>query len=72
MKDGIIYTFSQSYNMYYYPVLEEEGSKSYDMLVPRVDGKKIKIGNIYVPEYSYGDNYTIVTSIDIKNPKKII
>lgn len=59
-------------DVYYYPVLEEEGSKSYDMLVPRVDGKKIKIGNIYVPEYSYGDNYTIVTSIDIKKPEKII
>ena len=72
MKDGIIYTFSQNYTGYYYPVLEDEKKAAYDMLIPKVDGKKVKIGNIYVPEYSYGDYYTVVTSIDIKNPKKII
>ena len=61
MKDGIIYTFSHSYNLYYYPVTDKEDIK-YNDLIPEVDGKKIGIKSIYVPEYSSGDCYTVVTS----------
>ncbi len=71
MKDGIIYTFSHSYDLYYYPVTDKEDVK-YDDLIPKVDGKKIGIKSIYVPEYSSGDCYTVVTSIDVKNPEKVI
>jgi len=71
MKDGIIYTFSHSYNLYYYPVTDKENIK-YNDLIPEVDGKKIGIKSIYVPEYSSGDCYTVVTSIDVKNPDKVI
>ena len=71
MKDGIIYTFSHSYDLYYYPVTDKEDIK-YDDLIPKVDGKKIGIKSIYVPEYSSGDCYTVVTSIDVKNPEKVI
>lgn len=71
MKDGIIYTFSHSYDLYYYPVADKEDIK-YDDLIPKVDGKKIGIKSIYVPEYSSGDCYTVVTSIDVKNPEKVI
>ncbi len=71
MKDGIIYTFSHSYDLYYYPVTDKEDIK-YDDLIPKVDGRKIGIKSIYVPEYSSGDCYTVVTSIDVKNPEKVI
>lgn len=71
MKGGIIYTFSNSYSGYYYPLAEVNGIE-YDDLIPKVDGKTIGIKNIYVPEYSYGDCYMVVTSVDIKNPEKII
>ena len=71
MKDGIIYTFSHSYNLYYYPVTDKKDIK-YDDLIPKVDGRKIGIKSIYVPEYSSGDCYTVVTSIDVKNPEKVI
>ena len=71
MKDGIIYTFSHSYDLYYYPVADEKDIK-YNDLIPKVDGKKIGIKSIYVPEYSSGDCYTVVTSIDVKNPEKVI
>ena len=71
MKDGIIYTFSHSYNLYYYPVTDKKDVK-YNDLIPEVDGKKIGIKSIYVPEYSIGDCYTVVTSIDVKNPEKVI
>ena len=71
MKDGIIYTFSHSYDLYYYPVADKEDIK-YDDLIPEVDGKKIGIKSIYVPEYSSGDCYTVVTTIDVKNPEKVI
>ena len=71
MKDGIIYTFSHSYDLYYYPVADEKDIK-YNDLIPKVDGKKIGIKSIYVPEYSSGDCYTVVTSINVKNPEKVI
>ena len=71
MKDGIIYTFSSLYNNIY-SILNTKNEVKYDELVPEVDGEKIGIKSIYVPEYSYGDYYTIITSIDVKNPEKII
>ena len=71
MKDGILYTFSNSYSGYYYPLAEAKEIE-YDDLIPKVDGKTIGIKNIYVPEYSYGDCYMVVTSVDVKNPEKII
>ena len=71
MKDGIIYTFSSYYNNCYYYQVEGKKAK-YDEFVPEVDGKKVNIKCIYVPEYSYGDYYTVVTSIDTKNPEKVI
>ena len=45
---------------------------NYNDIVPKVDGRKIGINRIYVPEYSNGDSYTVVTSVDVKNPEKLI
>ena len=72
MKDGIIYTFSHTYNFNYYYLIDGGKKVDYSKLVPKVDGKKIDIGRIYVPEYSDGESYTVVTSVDVKNPEKII
>ena len=72
MKDGIIYTFSHTYNFNYYYLMDGNEKVDYSKLVPKVDGKKLDIGRIYVPEYSDGESYTVVTSIDVKNPEKII
>ena len=72
MKDGIIYTFSHTYNYNYYYLMDDKEKVDYTKLVPKVDGKKIDIGRIYVPEYSDGESYTVVTSVDVKNPEKII
>ena len=72
MKDGIIYTFSHTYNFNYYYLMDGNEKVDYSKLVPKVDGKKIDIGRIYVPEYSDGESYTVVTSVDVKNPEKII
>ena len=70
MKDGIIYTFSHNYNYYY--SLDGDIETNYNDIVPKVDGRKIGINRIYVPEYSNGESYTVVTSVDVKNPEKII
>ena len=72
MKDGIIYTFSHTYNFNYYYLMDGNEKVDYSKLVPKVDGKKLDIGRIYVPEYSDGESYTVVTSVDVKNPEKII
>ena len=72
MKDGIIYTFTHTYNFNYYYYIEDKKNTDYNKLVPKVDGKKIDISRIYVPEYSDGESYTVVTSVDIKNPEKLI
>ena len=72
MKDGIIYTFSHTYNFNYYYPMDGNEKVDYSKLVPKVDGKKLDIGRIYVPEYSDGESYTVVTSVDVKNPEKII
>ena len=72
MKDGIIYTFSHTYNFNYYYLMDGNEKVDYSKLVPKVDGKKLDIGRIYVPEYADGESYTVVTSVDVKNPEKII
>lgn len=73
MKDGIIYTFSSSFSgMYLYRgvngVIEEDSAKKN----PSVDGKAVPVTSVYVPDYSYGDSYVVVTAIDIKSPEKLI
>jgi len=67
MKDGIIYTFSHSYNLYYYPVTDKKDIK-YKFIEDNFDEllfRGLSFNDIYEQVYSrifvviYSDSLTI-------------
>ena len=66
IADGYFYGFSKYY------ASPGEGEKDYTSYIPQVDGIKLEAEQILLPEENEGNCYLLLTSIDMRNPRKFV
>jgi len=66
IADGYFYGFSKYY------ASPGEGETDYASYIPQVDGIQLEAEQILLPEENEGNGYLLLTSIDMKNPRKFV
>ena len=66
IADGYFYGFSKYY------ASPGEGETDYVSYIPQVDGIQLEAEQILLPEENEGNGYLLLTSIDMKNPRKFV
>ena len=66
IADGYFYGFSKFY------ASPGEGEMDYASYIPQVDGIQLEAKQILLPEENEGNGYLLLTSIDMKNPRKFM